>query len=349
MKIHIYVDPSKAVVAGKNFHGNAIVDINPEELTQEERTFLASCSWTSKNEKYGFDLTSHRVADNSKESAIAALRALMEEDRIEKEDKERKYETYVEECFNSVPEKWTSRNPYSIEGRTIQNYTLSCSADYVFWEFKLPIYIGNYDVRNRLLKDPRLQPWITEIKHEIELHNADARELVLAEFAREDVAKAEQEVLAKQRKQANAEKEQRRQDQIERWIAEKGTDNQRKRHDLKLLPENEVLDAMRDEAFAVLNDFPRYDKITKREVESACYLEYPNDVDFEVDDAESATADEFDLMERFQQLIPNAIVILRRHTGTCGHDNCDPVKRASLHVSITVGEIEFTREYACGD
>ena len=346
MKVHVYVNPSKAVAAGKNFHGHTSVDIDPEELTQEERTFLASCSWVSKNEKYGFDLASHHVADNSKESAIEALRALMEKARIEKEEREQKYETEVEKCFNTPLEKWVDKRRFSIDGRTMWDDALSRSKDYVKWEFTLP---GYFNIRERLLQDPRLQPWIAEIKHEIEVHNADARELVLAEFAREDIIKAEREALTKQREQAEAEKAMRRQDQIERWIAEKGTDNQRKRHDLKLLPESEVLDAMRDEAFAVLNDFPRYDKITKREVESACYLEYPNDIDFEVDDAESATADEFDLMERFQQLVPNAVVVLRRHTGTCGHDNCDPVKRASLYVSITVGEIEFTREYACGD
>lgn len=349
MKVHVYVNPSKAVAAGKNFHGHTSVDIDPEELTQEERTFLASCSWVSKNGKHGFDLSDHDVADNSKESAIEALRALMEKARIKKEEKEQQYETEVEKCFNASLEKWVDKRRFSIDGRTMWDDALSCSKDYMKWEFTMPGYFNN---RERLLQDPRLQPWIAEIKHEIEVHNADARELVLAEFAREDVVKAEREALAQQCKQADAEKAMRRQDQIERWIAEKGTDNQRKRHDLKLLPESEVLDAMRDEAFAVLNDFPRYDKITRAEVKAHCQQEeygYDLDVDFEVDDAESATADEFDQMERFQQLVPNAVIILRRHTGTCGHDNCDPVKRASLHVSITVGEIEFTREYACGD
>jgi hypothetical protein len=346
MKVHVYVNPSKAVAVGKNFHGHTSIDIDPEELTQEERTFLASCSWVSKNEKYGFDLAAHDVADNSKESAIEALRALMEKARVKKEEKEQQYETEIEKCLNAPLEKWVDRRRFSIDGRTMWDDALSRSKDYMKWEFTMPGYFNN---RERLLQDPRLQSQITEIKTKINAHNAVAHSLVLTEFDRENVIKAEREALNKQREQVKTEKAMRRQDQIERWIAEKGTDNQRKRHDLQLLPENEVLDAMRDEAFAVLNDFPRYDKITKREVEAVCQHNYADDVDFEVTDAKFATADEFNLMEQFQQLIPNAIIVLRRHRGTCGHEGCDIIERASLHVSITVREIEFTREYACGE
>lgn len=148
-----------------------------------------------------------------------------------------------------------------------------------------------------------------------------------------------------------AEKEERKAAQVAKWVAEKGTDNQKKRAALNLLPEKEILDAMRDEVFAPLAEFSRYGKLTRSDVPCWCEDEDAPHAKFGAKDADSATAEQFSAMEKISDLIPGATVTLRVHRGWCmecetpdGEDG--NVERHSIKVAVTVGDFDFTREYA---
>jgi hypothetical protein len=136
-----------------------------------------------------------------------------------------------------------------------------------------------------------------------------------------------------------------REAQIEGWIAEHGTDNQKKRHAAGLLPDKEIVDEIRDDAFRELDMvYERYEPLTAGDIPCTCEYEGP-DVSYNADDAETATAEEFDRLEEIKQDAPEgAEVTLREHVGTC--DRCDEiVKRKGVLVRLSVGVFNFGREY----
>lgn len=148
----------------------------------------------------------------------------------------------------------------------------------------------------------------------------------------------------KQEQQAREDKKARRAEQLRSWVATMGTDNQRGRMSENLLPDDEIIDGIRDAAFLPLADFPRYQKLTSSDIPCTCEYESP-DASYETKNAESATAGEFDLLQKMRALMPGATVSLREHVGTC--DRCEEeVARRSIRVVVTVGELTLSREYA---
>jgi len=151
----------------------------------------------------------------------------------------------------------------------------------------------------------------------------------------EETAKAEAE------KKAAEEKAQRKTAQIVKWVKNHGTRSQKDRLKENLLPETEIIDAIRSETYAPLDEWPRYKKLTASDV-CDCEYEYC-DVDFDVADKELATKEEFSQFQEIKKLMPKAIVELREHTGES--KNCkNTIHRTGFMVRMTVGEFEFSRE-----
>lgn len=150
------------------------------------------------------------------------------------------------------------------------------------------------------------------------------------------------------------EAERRRTCQIDEWVAAYGSENQKARHALTLLPVEEVLSAMRERAYAPLDALmaERFKRITEREV---CGCEqYPGvidvdyDVDFEAGSLDALTAEQFEVYRKTQEALPEATLEARYHTGSCYRCG-NTVSRCSLRVGIKIGEISFAREYAFPD
>ena len=152
--------------------------------------------------------------------------------------------------------------------------------------------------------------------------------------------------------QANAEagrrndaEKQARIDLIDAWVAGKGTENQKGRHALGLLPQDEVLDAMRDEVFEALESFPRYEKIKKKDLEHAEYCDIRG-ITCDVSDAAALTAEQYDQFAAIQKAAPQGA-----HSAALEHEcecsECDAkLTRTSARVGVTIGAFTFTREYA---
>jgi hypothetical protein len=189
---------------------------------------------------------------------------------------------------------------------------------------------------------------------------ADAEKIIAAENCAAEVAAR---AAAEERYQAlcaQIAELQRRKDQIDTWVSERGSDNQRKRHELGLLPEKEILDAMRGAAFSSLDSFPRYAKLSKSDIDCICE-ERVNEA-FDVSPASEATAAEFEALDAIATAVradhPNAAVTLLDHSAWCKdcYDKEDDGKmtnrdvrtlhRKSVRVEITVGALTFSREYA---
>lgn len=135
-----------------------------------------------------------------------------------------------------------------------------------------------------------------------------------------------------------------RQDQIDAFLA-RAPESLRKRAARGLLPEADLIAAMRDEAFAAIAELPRYERLRDADVRRELDADDDAEVSYDVDDADSASDADLALIELIEAALPDAAVTLRVHTGSI--DGCDEtVTRYSVRVVRRVGEFEFSREYA---
>lgn len=137
--------------------------------------------------------------------------------------------------------------------------------------------------------------------------------------------------------------------QIKAWVKLYGTISQRERLDAGMLPDIEVLNGMRDAVFSPFASFDRYARLKEDDVPCECNEYDSPSFEFDVEDAESATEQEFNTLRQITETIrkehPEASVVLRSHTGECSE--CErSVSRRSVLVTVTVGEFTFSREYA---
>jgi hypothetical protein len=141
---------------------------------------------------------------------------------------------------------------------------------------------------------------------------------------------------------------------IAEWIAAKGTRDQQERLAAGLLPITEAIEAIADEVFGVLRDWPEYSR-NGAEVLQTHLRRYPqyakvaiSQADLTVVDANAtqATAAEWDAAQRARSLVPNATVTLRTHRLTWRKKPTAPsVVMRGLLVAQNVGPFTVRREF----
>jgi len=148
---------------------------------------------------------------------------------------------------------------------------------------------------------------------------------------------------------ARAEAAKRRADQIAAWLAT-APEPMRKRHARGLLPEEDIIAEIRNQAYAPLDHLPRYERMSDDDVRRELDAEDEEQaVDYTTREAESAHDEDIALMEQIESLLPSATCTLLEHAGwlTDAAGSDDPeATRYAVKVAIKVGELEFTREYA---
>ena len=143
---------------------------------------------------------------------------------------------------------------------------------------------------------------------------------------------------------------------IAEWVEAHGTENQKARLADGLLPESEIVDAIRDEVFAPMDSMyaghygevgGRYEKMKSSDV-CTCesyYDEGTCHVVFSVEDATELTAEQYEVIVAARKAMPKATIKARVHIGS--GDECESVeKRYSLHVKVDYHGIPLSREYA---
>ncbi len=108
---------------------------------------------------------------------------------------------------------------------------------------------------------------------------------------------------------------------IAAWVAEHGSDDQRGRHAAGLLPAEEVIAALTDEAFAAVADCPRYpldgaarlQEHLRRATGRANLVVAPADIQIIGSDAKTVSAAQWAVVRQLQAALPDAKVVLRRH------------------------------------
>lgn len=137
--------------------------------------------------------------------------------------------------------------------------------------------------------------------------------------------------------------------QIATWVETHGTENQKARYHAELLPESEVLDAIREKTFKSLQGFTLYKNMQANEVCICDMYSYgPCDIEFDDYSAEEATAEEWDRMEEIRKIIqteyPQARMELREHKGKSSR--CQNVVIAKgIRVTVRIENLNLRREY----
>jgi hypothetical protein len=171
------------------------------------------------------------------------------------------------------------------------------------------------------------------------------RQLTARQRASTEAAEKRREAEARAREKA-------KRDQFEEWVNTLCSDEQRRRHAARLLPEREVLAAVRNMLFRQLDAFPRYERMSEEEIRKLADTydsDYDSGVEFDSGDADEASPEEFATLERIKaavaETVPDAECQLREHTASV--NGTVVLRRKSVLVRITRNGWLLSREYAC--
>jgi hypothetical protein len=141
---------------------------------------------------------------------------------------------------------------------------------------------------------------------------------------------------------------------IAEWVATRGTRDQQDRHAAGVLPLEEVLDGMADEACAAVGQRPRYvrDGVERLQAYLRQFPDYANVVVTQADllvtsaHCEHATPAQWALQQELKELLPETEVALRRHRLAWKTDPRAPtVTLFGVLVTLSVGPFKLRREY----
>ena len=144
---------------------------------------------------------------------------------------------------------------------------------------------------------------------------------------------------------------------IDEWVATRGTPDQRQRHAVGVLPVEEVLEGMADEAFAAAGDLPRYvrDGVERLQAHLRQMAAYREVVVTKADllvtstNAEAATEAQWSLREQLQASLPDAEFTFRIHRLTLREDpNAPALSIFGLLATRRIGPFTVRREYLIG-
>jgi hypothetical protein len=142
---------------------------------------------------------------------------------------------------------------------------------------------------------------------------------------------------------------------IKAWVTEHGTPDQKARHAAGVLPAAEVVEAIADEAFAALNDRPRYAGIDHVGLQAHVraypahrnILLLPTDLAVTVTNAASVTAAQWNVAEVIKGIVPDAEIVVRSHAVAWKKDPNVPARTAfGVRVTRKIGPFIVKREYA---
>ena len=335
MKTIITIRESDALAAGINNQGEYLIEFDPADLTQEQREELLHSEQSSFNNKYEWmankgdspgpyydvsNIVKPVRPDLETLKALLDARIIRRVEVLAKIEKEK--QTKTDNDLKNI-EKWMS-NPEKC-----------VSYDYRDVSVKMKRIYLNWDAKNYYNTVPGFEDAIEDAKSLIFWQNLELDIAKTIKDKEKDRKEAEEDAV-------DAATATRKTNQISGWVFEHGTQSQKDRLEENLLPETEIIDGIRSKTYAPLDEWPRHDKLKTSDI---CSCEYEHcEVDFDVDEKESATEEEFEQLQKIKELMPGATVELREHTGE-SEDCKNTVRSTGFMVRMTVGEFEFSREY----
>jgi hypothetical protein len=145
---------------------------------------------------------------------------------------------------------------------------------------------------------------------------------------------------------------------IAAWVVEHGTADQKARHAAGVLPAEEVISAIADQAFALLGDRPRYVGIDHAQLQTHVRnhpkhrkaVLFSSDAAVTVTNAASVTARQWKVVEEIKQIVPDAEIVIRSHVvGWKGDPNVPALTASGVRVTRKIGPFIVKREYTVPD
>ena len=193
------------------------------------------------------------------------------------------------------------------------------------------------------------------VRFDITTDSGPAHDLPLEAYKRFTAdLKKRRERTSEERSAQLAAHEQKRQ-AVARWVAEHGTEDQRARHLAGLLPMQEVIDAMADDEFRVLDDRARYvhdgaerlQAFLRQQPRFANATVAAGDLIAIGKPAVTATSAQWAFMESIRVLVPDTNVSLRKYELSWARDSRAPkLITFSVVVNKRIGAISVRREFA---
>lgn len=329
MKVMIRVDRVAAILAGRDCYGDLIAELDPRELNLDERDALACAP-----EQHGVtDLTAPFPAPGSypapPETATPDVRAWLRW-RI-------KCRRIHEHALTEQRALWHAQADAYIAYWAEQPAERFIRKDWPAIYFSAALPSG--DPNAPPLPEREASEAFARIEAALGAKLDEAREL--AEQRNRDMEKAKAKAAA--RRQAS---QQRRAAQLAEWVETRMDDNARARFKLNLLPEDEILDAIRASAYEPLDSFERYRKIRFGDISHGELCLDGQSLDCDTDDARHLSAEQFERFRAIESAAPaNAKLKALIHSCACETCNAGLIRR-SVQVVIPVGELLFSREYA---
>lgn len=347
MQIQVNIDQAAALRRGIDApHSTAKIEIIPADLPPDIREWIAAALWDGyRLDRQGFQDGIGSIPEPTVAGLVEHARARMAAAAREKTDRVERARAEAAEkraatqrvLDGRVTERrtmqiWVSRVDGALvvaaPGNRAPGADVSGEADYVSADW--PYYFDASIVESGLA-----QAWAAELRVGEEAAIKLATERAIARLeAREASEREKAAVLAL------------RTAQIERWIAERGTANQRARHAAGALAEQEALDAMCDEVFAPLASEPRYERLTRDDAEHAEDCE-GCEVSFRVEAVEKLTAAQWDRAEAIKRALGrDCTAETRTHSAVPDGDGCSSCTRIGIRLTVQDREIVHRREFA---
>jgi hypothetical protein len=142
------------------------------------------------------------------------------------------------------------------------------------------------------------------------------------------------------------------------WIAQHGTPKQQARQAAGVLPMEEAIEAMADQAFEAGNSFERYPmdgaaRLQQRLRQLPPYANVvidPMELRIVGSDAVKATEAQWERVQELQRVFPDATVVLREHRISWkGHPDTPTLTMYGVLVSCKIGPFDVRREYTAPD
>jgi hypothetical protein len=319
----ISVSAAEAAKAGVDHFGNTTVGVRPSTLTPAAQDVLSKLLKDSRA-----IISGTVVYDGGYATELPQVPPIPDSESVAQ---------WLEACAGAVEQKAQQRKQTQAEGE--QRDILQT----LEW-LKYP--------DDKIIRQGINGEWVAyypysfapSLKAEVQARVADAAKEA-------DRLNAEQAVARAKAKKLKEDAAARRAAQFANWLETRAPDSMRKRAARGLLPEEDLIAAIRNEAYAPLDGLKRFERLTDEDVRAGIDADDDQEVCYATREAKSAHDEDLDMMERIESLRPGATCTLVEHAGWLGDyigEDGPEVTRYAVRVAVKVGELEFTREYAAG-
>jgi hypothetical protein len=342
MQALIEINKEKAIIEGLDIHGRQIIDFNPADLTIEQRQELVKSSYDLNKRMYRLNygtlngiekaLPDDPFLTEISKGDLETIKWILDS-RIkwrsvaEKEEKEKREKAFQVE--KSAIIDWMKKPIEDcISPPSSNNYRASIKYPCKFSAFRKDIE-PYFDV-------------IPSLQERIEEMNTLCFWMDLEQDLYYMRKKRINQQLENEQKRIKFEKARKKEEQIENWVEEYGTQSQKERLADGLLPYDEIEQAIYEQAFMVFNAFNDYKPIRHNDFcdRENCLGDFKS----EWDEADSLTEKEYYTLKKIEAIVPDAEVMLIRHRCWC--TGCDEeVKKTGFKVILEVGQFIFSKEF----